>query len=115
MAGLNTDTLPLVCQTLTSVKGTLCCAAEVIVSTLRAASSVFAPRDTRSPPMGRPAWVSDGVVPTSSLFFASVIFVSQSRTGYNLANTKSHANDIMRLKRSVTRSRRFKLRYLLYF
>lgn len=45
------------------------------MSTMRAASSAFAPRDTRSPPMGRPAWVSDGAVSSSSPFLASVTFV----------------------------------------
>lgn len=44
-------------QTSTSARGTLCSAAEASVSTRRAASSVFAPRDTRSPPMGRPVQV----------------------------------------------------------
>lgn len=78
---MNIETHALVCQTLTSVKGTLCCAVEVNASTLMAASSAFAPRDTRSPPMGRPAWVSDGVVSTSSPFFASIIFVSFVVTG----------------------------------
>lgn len=68
------ETLALVCQTLTSVKGTLCCAVEVSVSTLMAASSAFAPWDTRSPPMGRPAWVSDGEVSTSSPLSLSVLW-----------------------------------------
>lgn len=75
------NTCLLVCQTLTSVKGTLCCAVEVSVSTLRAASSAFAPWATRSPLMARPAWVSNGVVSTSVSFFASIIFVSFVVTG----------------------------------
>lgn len=64
----------LVCQTLTSVKGTLCCAVEASVSTPMAASSAFAPWDTRSPPMGPPAWVSDGVVSTFSPLSLSVLW-----------------------------------------
>lgn len=71
----------IVCQTSTSVRGTLCCAVEASASTQRAASSAFAPRDTRSPPMGRPVWVSDGINLTFSLFFASFIFVHVVLTG----------------------------------
>lgn len=66
----------IVCQTSTSAKGTPCCAVEAIASTQRAASSAFAPRDTRSPPMGRPVWVSEGIILTFSLciIFVSVVF-----------------------------------------
>lgn len=78
---MDIETRALVWQTLTSVKGTLCCAAEVSASTLTAASSASAPWDTRSPPMARPAWVSDALVSTSSPSFASLVCVGFVFTG----------------------------------